>query len=608
VAFSVDALVSFFPFNNSCPTKLREPLRGDDNLHVSERAGTTVIVCCPIDGTAPRQRRVAQDEGRAQLKHSECSVGNASLQSLLRTTSGVVFAGLFVATLLVAVVFGSVVDSFTHTRDLDHTAMVVGDASKSALTLASDLYEADEAVTPVDLSASVARADREIRGSLADAARVKVPAVREAVEGSLAAWTAAEAQIEAAVRGGTPDTRQLNDLARNVLGRVQGAFVPVWQATSDEAVLRVASARRAKTRLQVGLVALLLGSAAILGRFHRRVRQGVVAPLTGLRAASERIGRGDFVAPVPMTGAAELLDVISAFNVMADGLTDRARLEAELRHAQKLESVGQLAAGIAHEINTPIQFVGDNVRFLEDAFSDLTRLVDAYGQADGSPEPEAARARARELAAEVDTTFLVAEVPQAITHTLEGVDRVATIVRAMKAFGHPSGEHKAPADLNEAVRNTLVVANNELKCVADVVTDLGDLPLVQCHVGDVNQVLLNLVVNAAQAVTEGVGGAGGRGTITVRTRHEGDEVVIEVVDNGVGIPPEIAERVFEPFFTTKEIGAGTGQGLALAHALVTDRHDGSIRFDSRPGSGTTFTVRLPVGAAFESSTPMERVA
>jgi signal transduction histidine kinase len=282
-------------------------------------------------------------------------------------------------------------------------------------------------------------------------------------------------------------------------------------------------------------------------------------------------------------------------------------LEAELRHAQKLESVGQLAAGIAHEINTPIQFVGDNVRFLGDAFSDFSRVVEAYRQVDGAHEPEVALARARTLAAEVDTAFLVAEVPQAITQTLEGVDRVATIVRAMKAFGYPSGEHKAPADLNEAVRNTLVVASNELKGVAEVVTDLGDLPLVRCHVGDVNQVLLNLVVNAAHAVAARVGTSGQRGTVTVRTRHHGDEVVIEVTDTGVGIPPEIAGRVFEPFFTTKEVGQGTGQGLALAHSLVTNRHGGTIAFDSPPGAGTTFTIRLPAGAA-EDAIPKERVA
>ena len=279
---------------------------------------------------------------------------------------------------------------------------------------------------------------------------------------------------------------------------------------------------------------------------------------------------------------------------VAMDITERKRLESELRHAQKLESVGQLAAGIAHEINTPIQFVGDNVRFLRDAFSDLTRLMDAYALADGSPEPEAMLARARELAAEVDVAFLAAEVPEAIGQTLEGVQRVATIVRAMKAFGHPSGEDKALADLNEAVCNTLAVASNELKYVAEVVTDLGELPPVWCHLGDINQVLLNLVVNAAHALADKVGESGERGTVTVRTRREGDEVIIEVSDTGVGIPPEVADRIFEPFFTTKEVGKGTGQGLALAYSLVVDRHGGYIGFDSLPGAGTTMTVRLPI--------------
>jgi signal transduction histidine kinase len=499
-----------------------------------------------------------------------------------------------------------VVDSFTHQGDLDHVALVVGDASKAALVLAGELHEA--AIRPVDLRASLERADRDIRGSLTDAATIKVPAVRKAVEGSLGAWTAAEGQIEAVVRGGNPSPIQLHDLASAVLGRVQGAFVPAWKATAAEAVRRVASARQAKDRLQVGLLVLLVASVAVLGRFHRRVRRGVVAPLGQLRAGSERIGRGEFEPSVPMTGTAELRDVIGAFNSMAEGLADRARLERELRHAQKLESVGQLAAGIAHEINTPIQFIGDNVRFLKDAFGDLSRLTDAYRQAGSSPEPEVAMSRARELATEVDAEFLAAEVPEAIGQTLDGVDRVATIVRAMKAFAHPADEEKTPADLNEAVRNTLVVASNETKYVADVVTDLGDLPPVWCHIGDVNQVLLNLVVNAAHAVAAAVGDSGGRGTITVRTRHEAGGAFIEVADSGVGIASEIAERVFEPFFTTKEVGVGTGQGLALAHSLVTDRHGGSITFDSQPGGGTTFTVRLPVAGAGRELEPVEVMA
>ena len=190
----------------------------------------------------------------------------------------------------------------------------------------------------------------------------------------------------------------------------------------------------------------------------------------------------------------------------------------------------------------------------------------------------------------------------AIDQTLQGVERIATIVRAMKAFGHPSGEQKAPADLNQAVRDTLIVANNAFKYVADVVTELGELPPVWCHLGDINQVLLNLIVNASHAISEAVDGNDGRGTITVRTSCDGAEVAIEVADTGVGIPPEIAERIFEPFFTTKEVGEGTGQGLSLAYSLVHDRHSGSIGFRTEPGLGTTFTVRLPVGSA-----PGERI-
>ena len=187
----------------------------------------------------------------------------------------------------------------------------------------------------------------------------------------------------------------------------------------------------------------------------------------------------------------------------------------------------------------------------------------------------------------------------AIDQTLQGVERIATIVRAMKAFGHPSGEQKAPADLNQAARDTLIVANNAFKYVADVVTDFGDLPPVWCHLGDINQVLLNLIVNASQAISEAVDRNGGRGTITVRTSCDGTEVVIEVADTGVGIPPEIAERIFEPFFTTKGVGEGTGQGLSLAYSLVRDRHNGSIGFRTEPGRGTIFTVRLPVGSPNE---------
>ncbi|HET9658594.1 MAG TPA: ATP-binding protein [Kineosporiaceae bacterium] len=280
-------------------------------------------------------------------------------------------------------------------------------------------------------------------------------------------------------------------------------------------------------------------------------------------------------------------------------VSERRRLEIELRHAQKMESVGQLAAGVAHEINTPIQFIGDNLTFLGEAFADLCRVLAAFRDAipvgGGLPPEVAARwAAALGTAEEVELDFLLADVPEALGQTQQGVARVATIVRAMKASAYPSGEQRAQIDLNELVRNTLIVANSEFKYVADVQEELAEIPPIWCFPGDLHQVVLNLVVNAAQAVTEAVSGGAPRGTITVRTWRDGEEVVLEIADTGVGIPPQIAGRVFEQFFTTKPVGVGTGQGLSLAYYLVHDRHHGTIGFTSEPGTGTTFTVRLPI--------------
>jgi signal transduction histidine kinase len=235
------------------------------------------------------------------------------------------------------------------------------------------------------------------------------------------------------------------------------------------------------------------------------------------------------------------------------------------------------------------------VRFLDTAFTDLARLLASYrdlaATAQANGDIEAALRNLDTVATEVDIDFVTEEVPVAVTQTLEGISRVAHIVRAMKAFGHPGTEEKSGADLNEAIRNTIVVANHEIKYIADVETDLGDLPLVHCHLGDINQVVLNLVVNAAHAI----GAADrGRGTIRISTRLEGEQAVIEVADTGTGVPAEIADKLFDPFFTTKEVGTGTGQGLALVRTIVTDRHGGTIDFTSTVGAGTVFTVRLPV--------------
>ena len=285
---------------------------------------------------------------------------------------------------------------------------------------------------------------------------------------------------------------------------------------------------------------------------------------------------------------------------IAQDVTERNRLEIDLRHAQKLEAVGSLAAGIAHEINTPIQFVGDNIRFLLDAFADLTKLLEQHQRLrDAAANEGALRALAKEVAEveqAADIGYLLEEIPKAIGQSLDGVSRIATLVQAMKAFAHPDGKEKAATDINEALLSKLTVARNELKYVAEVETELNDLPLVVCNIGEVNQVFLNLLVNAAHAIGEVRKNQGSeeKGLIRVRTSVEENAVVISIADTGSGIPEKIRDKIFDPFFTTKETGKGTGQGLAIARSVVVDRHGGTLTFTSEVNKGTTFYVRLPL--------------
>lgn len=297
----------------------------------------------------------------------------------------------------------------------------------------------------------------------------------------------------------------------------------------------------------------------------------------------------------PMREEAGMAGLVVTFR----DITERRRLEAQLRQAQKLESIGQLAAGIAHEINTPTQYIGDNTRFLQESFEELRDLLALCLQVrDASREHEVLPALAQ-IAAGVDRAdvdYLLEEIPKAITQSLEGVERVARIVRSMKEFSHPNGENFQSVDLNHAIESTLTVSRNEWKYVAEAVTEFDPmLPLVTCLPGDINQVVLNLIVNAAHAIGDRVGDGGdGKGQIVVRTRSDGEWVEIQVQDNGTGIPKEVQPRIFDPFFTTKPVGRGTGQGLAISHSVVTEKHHGTLVFETEPGRGTTFVVRLPV--------------
>jgi signal transduction histidine kinase len=279
-------------------------------------------------------------------------------------------------------------------------------------------------------------------------------------------------------------------------------------------------------------------------------------------------------------------------------VTESRRLVREMAQGQKLESVGRVAAGVAHEINTSVQFISDSVRFVRHAIKDLPRALADYralaaGVLSGQDvSAQARRAGDTDEAADVD--YFLQNAPDALDRALEGIGRVGSIVRSMTEFAHPDSRTMADVDINRAIKTTLNMARNEYKTVADLETDFGDIPTVHCHAGDVNQVVLNLLLNAAHAIGDLVAGTNNKGRITVRTRAISDYVEISISDTGDGIPESVRSRIFEPFVTTKEIGRGAGQGLALSRGIVVEKLKGSLHFETETGKGTTFYIRLPV--------------
>ncbi|HAS89682.1 MAG TPA: hypothetical protein DCS48_10315, partial [Desulfovibrio sp.] len=260
--------------------------------------------------------------------------------------------------------------------------------------------------------------------------------------------------------------------------------------------------------------------------------------------------------------------------------------------------VGRLASGIAHEINTPIQYVGNSVLFQQEAFTDLLsiheldkQIIDECRKADLFPQILAKRDHEAE---DKDLEFIIEEIPESCERAQDGVNRVAGIVQAMKNFSHPGQQNMQPADLNSLIQTTVTVSSNEWKYYAEMDLQLAQIPLVECFHGSINQVLLNIIVNAAHALHEKYEETGEKGTISISTMHEDDSVVIRLADNGKGIPAEIKDKIFDPFFTTKEVGRGSGQGLAIVHDIIVGRHQGSIDVESVPGQGTTFSIKLPV--------------
>jgi two-component system NtrC family sensor kinase len=288
-------------------------------------------------------------------------------------------------------------------------------------------------------------------------------------------------------------------------------------------------------------------------------------------------------------------------------ITRARELERQLAQANRLESIGQLAAGIAHEINTPIQYVADNVAFLSDATDDLLSAAQRIaGFVAEAPSRDIPATEITAVLDPLDLDFLGEEIPGALSQSKEGLGRVTEIVRAMKEYAHP-GTTRREIDVNRAVESTVQVCRNEWKYVAKVELDLdSDVGLVPCYEGELKQVILNMVVNAAQAIGDDARrrADGDLGTISISTRRTGDELLIVIRDDGPGMDESIRQRVFDPFFTTKEVGKGSGQGLSIAHAVIVTKHQGRIDLDTAPGEGTCFTLHLPLTVSAEP--PPER--
>ncbi len=308
-----------------------------------------------------------------------------------------------------------------------------------------------------------------------------------------------------------------------------------------------------------------------------------------------------FLRKIAMKGKDVILATVRDITERKQADQKQKNLQVRLLQAQKLESIGQLAAGIAHEINTPVQFISTNINFINEAFSEssqtITSLFELLESVKKSQVTEA-QIRANETLAEnLDWDYLKEEIPRAISQSKEGIQRVTSIVQAMKEFSHPGSKEKVDTDLNRIIKTTITVSRNEWKYVATVDTDLEpELPLVPCLANEMAQVFLNLLINAVHAIENQLGKnpEGKKGRITLSTKRHDHHVEIRITDTGGGIPKHIQNMVFDPFFTTKEVGKGTGQGLTIAYDVVTNKHNGTLHFVTEPGLETTFIIRLPL--------------
>lgn len=302
----------------------------------------------------------------------------------------------------------------------------------------------------------------------------------------------------------------------------------------------------------------------------------------------------DRLLSVAITPFVEPNGTFSGYLLLMDDITEKTHMEKRHQQSMYLESIGQLSAGIAHEINTPMQYISDNLNFLKDSFSDTAKALRTIKK--HLIEKTLDENKLDEIFEEADFEYLSDELPLAFSQTTEGVKRVCAIVKAMKEYSHPNSEEKVATNINNCIESTVTISKHTWKYHSEMEVDLDpELPEVMCHPGPFNEVILNIVVNAADAIRERIENNSDihKGAIKIQTKKQPEFAEIRISDTGGGIPQKIQEKIFDPFFTTKEVGKGTGQGLSLSYSIIKERHNGELYFETVPGESTTFILQLP---------------
>ncbi|OIQ44950.1 MAG: histidine kinase [Gammaproteobacteria bacterium MedPE] len=287
------------------------------------------------------------------------------------------------------------------------------------------------------------------------------------------------------------------------------------------------------------------------------------------------------------------------FNCVVRDISQRVLMEGQLRQSQKLESMGQLSAGIAHEINTPTQYVSDNIMFLNTAFENCLKIIEKAQVLTNKQHTEITQQELEDIHTifvENDIDFIISEIPLAVTQSIEGLQRVKKIIGAMKSFSHSNQGEMSRVNIVEAIESTIIISRSEWRYIAELKTQYAEeLPYIKCLRDEFNQVILNFIVNAAHAIEEKYSNDSAElGQIYIEVSSEDDSITIIIKDDGIGMSSDVKEKIFSPFYTTKGVGKGTGQGLSLAYSVIVEKHKGSITVTSEPMMGTTFNIMLPV--------------